>query len=308
MIMKDITIVLMFLVFLSSCGDDKVKIPENPSVFINPNFGNTDPGGELVTKVEISAPAGFKSLLITTIKDGSRNETGADEILPRVQGQTDTTFSYTIDETDKSFVGSEIDIEFLLIDDLDRTDTAFYRVGINPPSFRIFPGGLLQPPITNSDGGSTSNTFFTTTNEQPSWTINQINSSTEDVKGEIDFGYYYDESNNQAIFASIADYPIANFAGIDTWEKRNQTIFKSTNLTASEFDEADYVTIYRGFENGTAGNREQRSSGLMIGDIIAFETDPSKTDGSKRGLIQVIDIKAGTDQSAFVQVNIKFEK
>ncbi len=298
---------LSLVLTLISCTNSEFSGP--PTITLTPNFGNADVGEEITTSVDVEAPNGFKSLTITTIVDEVRDDVNATVRPPQVPGQTGEIFQYRFTETTKELAAaSVVDVEFLLRDDDDQTAIAFFRVGVNPPSILIAPEFSLNPPQSGVGGASTSTTFFTTSNEQSSWTIAQINSEMTDITGDIDFGYYYDATNNSAVLASIFDYPLVNFEGIDQWSQRNSTVFRKTDLTEAEFDAATFPEIYNAFEAGTAGTREQRSEDLAAGDVIAFETDSEKeSQASERGLIFVHEIQAGDGASDFIRLTVKFE-
>ncbi len=307
-------LVICLLSQLVGCGDSDESTPEGPTVFLNPNFGNADIGGVITTSVEITAPAGFTSLEITPIFDEIRDEANAMVIASAFMGQMDTTFTYSFTETTRRVAAtSVVDIEFLLTDNLDRTDTAFFRVGVNGPPIRIVSEGSFMPPQSDMAGSSSSFTFFSSSNDLFIWSVDQVNAETNDVSGDIDFGYYYNTTTSSATLASVFDYPIVNLAGIDTWTARNQTKFRRTSLSTEEFDQAfssssAFMILYNAFENGTAGDREERVTDLAVDDVIAFETDESKTDGSKRGLIRVHDIQAGDGPGDFIRISIIYER
>lgn len=302
--MKSLLCILIAALLFVSCDEDKPADP--PTVFITPNFGNTNPGGVLTPSIEIDAPGGMASLRVTTIVEEVRDDVNATTIIPTTLGITDTTFTYTFDETDKSLAGLIIDLEFVVADLEAQTDTSLYRIGISEPGVKLVTGTSFTHPQSDGAGGSNSSTFFTTSNAQPLWTINQIDN--DDTGAEIDFGYYYDDDAGSAIFASIEDFPIANFGGMDTWSRRNSTEFRMTDMTASEFDDAFFKEIYEAFTNGTAFTRQQRTDGLSVGDVVAFETNADKEEGSKVGIILVTDLQAGDGSSDFIQVKITYEE
>ncbi len=306
---KKISVVLSFsfLLLFANCTNDEFSGP--PRILLTPNFGNADIGGTISTSVDIEAPNGFKSLTITTIVDDVRDDVNAEIRISQVHGQTGLVFPYLFDETTRMMAAaSVIDVEFLLLDDDDLTDVALFRVGINAPATRIAPGVSLTPPQSGMGSGSNSTTFFSSSNEQPSWTVAQVNAETEDVSADIDFGYYYDATTNSAVLASIFDYPIVNLDGMENWSTRNRTVFRKTTLTTAEFDDAGFREIYNAFESGTAGDRAERSTDLAVDDIIAFETNTSKGGGSKRGLIRVHEIQAGDGTGDFIQITVIFEE
>lgn len=301
-----ISVILSTLVFLISCNKDSGETPNEPTVFISPNFGDADVGGTMSTTIEIDAPGGFRSLVLTTIVDEVRDEANTVTISPAFSGQTDTTFTYTFTNTVRELAGATIDIEFLLTDNLDRSSNSLYRVGINEPSTLVNFGTNLTPP-QSTDGVSNSTTFIGLGSSQTSWSVAQVNAETTDVTQFMDFGYYYDESTSSAIMASIFSYPIPNLGGMDTWTNRNQTTFRRTTLTAEDYDAARFRDIYLAYQNGTSETLDERISDLQVGDIIAFEMDSDKFGGVKNGIFHVLALQAGDGPNDFIQIGMKFE-
>lgn len=298
-------ILVLSLIFVSSCGED---LSGPPTITLTPNSGNVDIGETITTAVDIDTPTGFGSVTITTIVDGVRDDANSKGRIAQVPGQDGLGFPYEFTETTRMMAtASVVDVEFLAIDKEGQTTIALFRVEVNAPSILNVPESSLTPPQLDANGGSTSTTFFSTSSEQSSWTVNQVNAEADDFSGEIDFGFYYNTATNSATLASIFDFPIVNFAGIDIWSMRNNTLFKRTDLTTAEFDAAGFVAIYNAFENGIEGDRAERVTDLAMDDIIAFETDESKDDGIKRGLIRVHSIQAGDGSNDFIRVSVIFE-
>jgi len=122
----------------------------------------------------------------------------------------------------------------------------------------------------------------------------------------IDFLYYYGATNHATI-ASPDDATAATVFnnvnnGLATWSTKNSTRFKSTTLTAANFDaianDLEIVT------NAT-GASDSYENGLEVGEVIAFVTAPAKATGSKKGLIKVVSITAGATETMEITVKVQ---
>ena len=107
----------------------------------------------------------------------------------------------------------------------------------------------------------------------------------------IDFLYYYGATNKASIAApDDADAAtVFNNAnnGLATWSTRNSTKFKTTALSAAEFDAlANDLLIV----SNATGASDTDENNLAVGNVIAFITDADKTGGSKMGLIKVVSL------------------
>jgi hypothetical protein len=118
----------------------------------------------------------------------------------------------------------------------------------------------------------------------------------------IDFLYFYGATNHATVAApdDATAATVFNNAnnGLATWSTKNSTRFKSTSLTAANFDEiANDLLI----TSNATGASDSYKNQLSVGDVIAFITDADKAGGSKMGLIKVVSISgeaAGTMQIA----------
>ena len=122
----------------------------------------------------------------------------------------------------------------------------------------------------------------------------------------IDFLYYYGASNLATIAApddatAATVFNNAN-TGLDTWSTNNSTKFKSTSLTAAEFDAiADDLLIV----SNATGAADSYENQLEVGDVIAFVTDADKTGGSKMGLLKVVALTAGATETMQIAVKVQ---
>ena len=142
---------------------------------------------------------------------------------------------------------------------------------------------ILYAPL----GDMKSQTFYSIENNQ-TYSMDDVNSTTDPVAAYIDFGYYYG-SIDSATLASPYEYTIYD---LSAWEAKNATTLAVTTITSAEYLEmvtvSDIETALAGVDvndaNGTVTN-------LSANDILMF-----KTVDNVQGLIHVSAI-TGTDGS-----------
>jgi len=169
---------------------------------------------------------------------------------------------------------------------------------------------LLAAPLQDESGSTsskTSETFFST-NTGETYSMAQVNGSSEPLSANIDFGYFYGTGNvnTEATIAAPDNYPFEY--GQSAWGVRNETILKSTTVTASQFNEANLSFINTAFDEGSTGATDGRIVNLSEGDVLAFETDASKDGGAKRGLLLVESITPGDGENGQIEFSIVMEE
>ena len=171
--------------------------------------------------------------------------------------------------------------------------------GTNPAAeVRSFTNIKLFAPA--EDG--TTKTFFSLLNE----TVYQINEGPE-FRAFWDFGYYY--KNNQAAFASTADYdaafgfPVEGLkpgAGEEDMESEtlNEAFFELSTMTATQFEG---LTL-SGELDAITKSTFQNYMNLVEGDVIEFVDNYGK-----KGLIKITEIEAGFNVNDFIVFDVKIQ-
>ena len=122
----------------------------------------------------------------------------------------------------------------------------------------------------------------------------------------IDFLYYYGASNLATLAApdDAAAATVFNNVnnGLSTWSTRNSTKFKSTSLTAANFDAITDDLLLVSNATGAADSYKKE---LAAGNVIAFVTDADKTGGSKMGLIKITSFTTGATGSMVIAVKVQ---
>ncbi|WP_340154016.1 hypothetical protein [uncultured Marivirga sp.] len=229
-----------------------------------------------------------------------------------VAGSTEGSFTINGIEIPNEFANQTLTFTIEMEDEEGRSGqgTLDVEVGENEEPLVNFSAILLAAPLQNAEGttaSKTSQTFFST-NTGETYSMAQVNGSSQPLSADIDFGYFYGSGNNQtaATIASPANYPFEY--GQNAWGTRNNTLIRATSVTESQFNEANLTLINESFEDGTAGNTDGRIINLSEGDVLAFETDGSKSTGAKRGLLLIESITPGDGENGQIEFSIVMEE
>ena len=169
-------------------------------------------------------------------------------------------------------------------------------------SFTITVSGGPIKTWTTTLGSHQSNTgssFASITGEVFQMTEAKANSTL------IDFMYYYGASNLATIAApddADAATVFTGTAALSTWTTKNSTRFKTTSLTAANFDA---ITDDSDIVANATGAADTDENQLAVGNVIAFMTDPGKAGGSKMGLIKITTINTGAGGSMVIAVKVQ---
>ncbi len=171
--------------------------------------------------------------------------------------------------------------------------------GIITSDVTTYEAFLLAAPT----GDQTSETFFSTTTGEL-YSYDEVTSTSENISQWIDFGYYYGATAGGTI-ASPDSWPAdaVLYSGLAAWSTRNNTDFRSTNLTVADFDA---IAVGQGddieaeFEAGTDFANTGRANPVAEEDIIAFTT----ADG-RFGLIKVLEIVGTTGSNDGIRIEVK---
>ncbi len=304
------------IVFLASCIEDDPMPTTNPTISItagdfDDNNEATGEAGDVVTaSLTVNAEGGFNTLRIT--KSGGEP---FDEIVETKMvgeagpAQFTTTFTYTLVEEEE---GVTVTFTVQAVDDTDDANTGSITLTVvteepASPDARVYSVILLEAPLEGTGGGNpTSETFFSSEDGE-TYSIDEVD-VPEAISKTIDFGYFFGTSSG-ANLASPVDYAIYDLtdAGFN-WSILNETEFRETTLTSEDLLITTFADIDEAFESGTAPSDPSTISGLAMGDVIAFQTDSDKDDGSKRGLILVNDLVEGNGSDGEIDLEIHIQE
>lgn len=290
---------LASLFLVTSCGEDTedpiVDLPFIEFDGIDEETITVDVGETVAFTVNVTAPGGFNTLVVDQTIGEVTEEFDREG---RTAGVPTTTFEYDFTFTPTAeMAGETIIFDFVVVDEGEQESVETITIIVNEEEVVVFPATLLYAPAAD---GSTESFFSTNTGE--TFSSNEVTTTAEAVSPLIDFGYFYGQEFGATI-ASPADFPFE--VGQSGWNTRNDTDVKLTTLDQSAFNESTATTINAAFEEAEFGANEGQVRNLEVGDVIAFETDPTKEGGSRRGLIYVQEIDPGTANVDFIEVLVK---
>jgi len=216
-----------------------------------------------------------------------------------VAGETEGSFSIDGIKIPEEFANSTLSLTVTMEDDQGRSGSGVLDLEIGEAStvLKSYTEILVYAPA--ADG--TTETWFSA-NLGRTVTEDEVNASAEPSSIDIDFGYYYGETN-QATIASPNAY---NLAGIDIsdWNTRNATEFKLTTITDEE-----YLSLTTSADLAAAWDREDNISegetiaNLAVGDVVAFQLDTENKDGLY-GVFKVMNIEPGTETNNYTEIEV----
>jgi hypothetical protein len=317
---KSIAALALVATIFTSCSKDGDSTTTDPGA---PTLTVTVPTSDLnlrfndvfTTKFNASPATGakFKSLLVTrtnltsnisfklygdssTIADSaSISRTVNDSILPENANVNDV-IAYTIIITDdkgktatKTFNVTVKDLYStgqFTIGAPQSTTTEIKFFGLNesaPKSILLYKAGIAIAPDMPSKADSAVRARF--------------NSE------KVDFAFFFGTANQNALYSPTYDFGAQN--GWNTeftfWAKRNNTTFKATAYTSSQFSATNFnVEQLINEVDFTTGNVNFVKT-LIKGQVVAF-----KTESGAKGLILVEN--TATDAKSFAQFSIKWKK
>lgn len=272
-----------FSTLLFSCDDDDKKddptpTTETPEVTADaPEItvtATSDADGTLASGAEVTEGDVITfSLAITAPGVISKIYAEDDEYNADNSDLTDTSTSATLSvsvETTEAMVGSTFDLEFIVVDALDQSDTARFSFSVIEldETLAQTPRSLSQFTLASATSDETSYTFYSTANHYYYSKAEVESSSLYDV---IDFAYYLDDDKNHVITCP-AEFPTDEYdlttAG---WTTLNTTTFITTDMTTNEYNALTTVGAVRDAIDGLDFTSASTSLSNPNG-ITAFKT------------------------------------
>lgn len=290
------------LLFTFSCGEDEEE-PTAAAPSISVSFkvegatATTAYADDSISFVITASAEGQINRIVGSVSNGAASSELFDETRTSLEltDPTSAEFGGYI-KPEANDVGDTWTFTFVVVDDLNQTDTASFSVDIiaDPsPEARSYSAILLSVPT----GDFTNENFFSTSDGMI-YSSDEVTSTAAAVSPTIDFGYYYG-STDLASIASPAGFATTVFsAQVDGWNTKNATSIRSTTLTSAQFLEVTtFADIDEVYEAGT--DEAGIITGLEEGAVVAFETV-----AGKRGLILVTEIEPGFDSNDFIKIDV----
>jgi hypothetical protein len=291
--------VIASLSTLSSCKKDEVAIASPTVSFANNEISYVAKNESDTTRdvtVTVEAPGELTIIKIFEVKTSGKTT------LKTISDFTDKTkhvFTYTIVSKPNS---GDYKIEVEATDKKNNTSSSFFTVKTFTPAVALlntYTAKLLgaQYASTGSFFAASTGTVYTANDAKTNYDL-------------IDLVYYYGGSTNNATIGSPKDTLIQNAhnktIGFTAWTKYNETMFKSTTLTSSEFDaitDDSKLTTLTNFSDSHQNN-------LAKDRVFAF-----KTEKGKLGFVKITNITKGLNtkqeqdfQFGTIEIVVKVQK
>ncbi|MDN4165606.1 hypothetical protein QWY31_08840 [Cytophagales bacterium LB-30] len=287
----------------ASCGGDEEVETVAPTVVVTyTGDANVPAGTEIEATVAFTAGAGIAGINLTPIIDGTAGDKSfnAPSEFGVAAGDTVGTFVVTYNPA-ASLIGSTVEWEIEVVDAEDRTAVDDFSITVIS-ALRNFTAVLLEAPIGSTPGTRTSETFYSIA-EGATYSAEDVVDGPAGTSAKIDFGYYYGNTNEASI-AAPANYPSLVYdLAAQGWGTRNATLIRSTSMTEAEFNEVTTLAeIETAFNGGT--NENGNITNLAVGDVFAFETASTSTNGVKKGLALVTALVATANSNGEITLEI----
>lgn len=292
--------------FMISCNKDEETPPNQQSatLLFNPDPGTFTgiPGDSVKTQVSASAPDGLISVTIyKTVGNGSPSQ--FDELTPNA-GENQLIFQFGY-ELQSSEIGEDVIFDFLVQDvNSDTAALKSFTVVTNSPPARSYTAVLLYVPLIDKSAES-----FFSTNTGAVYSPDSVNNSAETLSADIDFGYYYGVTDSASLASPLGYSQLNNTtlsSQVSGWNIRNDIVFRSTDMTESQFNELSGSATFADLDTAFAHGSDEGDiiTHLDTGNVIAFATDENKEGGSKTGLIMVSEISGTYYENDYIKLEI----
>ncbi len=288
-----LTVLLTASLFFTSCTDDTdpTDLPPSISFVTGSNYISGD------ATLEVSEPFTVKVLAEANATSNARIETlKITRVFDLQSWDTTLTVNQTTFSLEVNFIAaSAAGVERITFEITDKDgEKASVKMDItteetvNPIAYKTFTMKIL-----GSYQSATGSSFASIDGNV--YTMAQAFAN----QASIDFLYWWGGTTNATIGAPDDDnanvvYTGAN--GLPNWTTKNATRFKTTALTAAEFDAiSDGAPL---IANAT-GADQTRIGSLVVGNVIAF-----KTVTNKEGLIKVVANNTGAAGDITIDVKV----
>jgi hypothetical protein len=294
--MKKISIYFFALItslgFLTSCGETDVETPA-PTITVSVDAANANPAQPNdVLKFTVQAEAAEK---IEKINLTQKIGTSITQVtgFPVTSGFSENNTKYldVVSYTVPAEATSNIELTFEVTDKQGK---------VTAEAITITVGGEINTYTQILLGGQSNST-------DPSFYAARTNTryKLEDASNNqtaIDLIFAYGTTNENYIGApNDADIALSHTA-VANWATKNATKFKTTTLTAADFDAVTNDTQIIAQANGAAASKVNK---LVAGQVFAFETVGA---APKKGLVKVVKTEGTDGSNRKITFEVKIQK
>ena len=298
----------LFLFTACDSVEDAITTAPSVTVTVEDPQDEYDPGDVIDLVVDFSANAAVVGATINTETEDFTITLTANGIANNiidlnafnVAGNTEGSFTIPGFEIPEEAANLTLSFTVEMEDEEGRLGEGTLNLEIaDSDPVRSFTNVLVFAPA----GDGSTNTWFST-NLGETVTEAEVNASAEPSSIDVDFGYYYGNSDQASISSPNAYPTLNNTIDISDWNTRNSTEFKLTTISDEEYigikTSADLATVWSRSDNVNQG---ETITNLEVGDVVAFQLDTENKDGLY-GVFKVIAITPGTDSNDSMEIEV----
>ena len=201
-------------------------------------------------------------------------------------------FSYTVTGIDQ-----DMTIKVEVTDEENQTVSRNFDINFTPPEDVI---NSYTEKILGSYDANQGSSFASVDGTVYTWDDAKANS------GKIDYLYYHGSTNGATLAAPNDPTAEEVYTGLPNWEIQNATKFKTTDLSAEDFDGMSSKDDSQ-IVSAADGADQTAINGLEEGEVIAFITASTSEHPEKKGLVKVVTIE-GTGGASTMEIAVKVQK
>jgi len=272
----------------SSCQEEETNVALPEISFANGEASVTlEPGDSTHTiSGTISAPGGLKFVQYFEVTDQGKTQL---DLVEEFDDPEQHNFSYTVEG-----IGHDMTIQVEATDQENQTVSKDYSIDFTPHVVNAYTDKILGSYDSNT-GSSFASIDGTV------YSFSEAGNNSE----EVDLMYYYGQTNGATIAAPNDPTADDVYPGLTNWSTRNSTQFKTTDLTAEDFD-GIAGTDDSQIVSAAEGADQTSINSLAEGDVIGFITASTSAHPDKMGLIKVISIE-GSGGTSTITIAVKVQ-
>lgn len=284
------------MTFLASCGDEEDPLPDAPIIEVTADAEVAE-GDPIELTIAITAAGGFDRFTITEGTNNFIGEYDAEDFQDVEDGAV-TAFTQLISLTGNATAGTTLDFTVLVVDKENQTASDVVSVDIVEPASpvaKVQTTVLLYAPT--GDGASAS---FYSIDDDMTYSIDDVDATTDPVSSGIEIGYYYGAEANLVAPSVFLDFTNLEGEysdpthGLPAWGTRNSTkMVKLTGVSVTETTTvAEVEAAIADVDFDAASNYVE---GVLANDMYAFESSTGYS-----GLIRVVALEPGFESNDYI--------
>lgn len=288
------------ILIFTSCSGDEESGPSTAAPSISVSFlvngitsATAAPGDSISFALSATAEGGINRIF------GSGLDINKNDLPLENEGTTTTISVFAIPSEDAA--GQTLLFSFILVDDINRTDTAEVSIPISELTISEFETVLI--------GGQNNTTLGSFYDAASDSVYSASNAFMPANQPNIDFVFWYGATSLYAIGSTLDATAVTAFNGaninLENLTTRNATLFKALDdVTVANFDavfSASGITDL----TGEVGFTETKLTALAANDIFAIQLSEDR--GSKYGIVKVVSTAGTAGGDRVITLDVKIE-